>query len=176
MRSHDPNDSASLSSASPGALDEFAAEAPDRCVRERVPVAGGAFSLECDAQPEPERSVSGPLFEIAPAEVSDDRGQPLSRIEAREARRRNGRRAPGRRVATPVVAVRNSMTRVRTTVENGARHASTAAARHLVGVRQRSIDSAAFVSQRTSSAVRHGRRVARRLALRMGRRAVASRS
>ena len=174
MRSHDPSDSASPSSSS--ALDEFAAETPDRSVRERAPLAGGVFSLECEAQPEPELSVSGPLLDFAPAEVSHDRGQPLSRIEAREARRRNGRKVPGRRLATPVVAVKNSMTRVRTTVEGGARYASTAAARHVVGVRQRSIDSAAFVSQRTSSAVRHGRRLARQLALRMGRRAAASRT
>jgi len=126
MRSHDPADSPSAPPVDARPLDEFATE---------------------DA-PEPERLVSAPLINIAPAEVAGDRElEPLSRNEATEARRRNRRRSPRRRLAIPTAALREGVKEVCSTS-----------------------------SQRTSSAVRESRRASRRLVVRMRRRAIASRA
>ena len=144
MRSHAPDDSVSNPHAS-NALDEFAVEDGER-----------------QTQPEPALPVSGALLQLAPADAPREGIQePLSRIEAREAReavRRKERRSSSKRFAIPVVAVRDRMTDACTSVKDRARRVSTAAVGRVAAVNKRSIDSG------------------RRLALRMQRRAAASRA
>ena len=153
------------------ALDEFAAETADQSPEKASP--DGVFCFETEAEPEPELSVKGTLLEIEPAAVSHSAPEPLSRIDARSARRR---RSAGRRLATRFVAERNLITEAGSTIKDSAERASTAAARRVAAARERSGDLAAVVSKRTSDAIRHGRRAARRLALRMQTRAAASRA
>jgi hypothetical protein len=151
MRSRNPDDSGSNSRAR--ALDEFAVEDCEGFVTANSDTADGVFCFECEAQPEPGLSVSGSLIEIAPAEVARSSGlEPLSRIEMR----RNKRRSLGRRLATRVVPVWDAV------------------ACGVAGVKRRSVDSAAVVSQRTSDALRHGKRATHQLALRMQQRTTAS--
>jgi len=69
MRLSDSDDSASGSCA-PGALDEFAAEDVNPSAVASASAADGVFCFECEPQPEPRLSVSGPLLDIAPAHVS----------------------------------------------------------------------------------------------------------
>ena len=167
----DDRDSPSPSSNA-GALDEFAAETADQSP-EKSARPDGVFCFESEAEPEPELSVQGTLLEIAPAAVSHSAPEPLSRIDARSARRRP---SVGRRLATRVLAEHDRMTDAGSAVKDGAERAATAAARRVAAARERSVDVAAAVSTRASHAIRHSRRAARRLALRMQRRAAASRA
>src|SRR5688572_2179302 len=114
---------------------------------------------ERQTEPEPALPVGGSLLQVAPAEAPREGIQePFSRIEAREVMRQSRRKSPGRRFAVPAVAVRDSVTEACTSVKDRARRASTAAVGGVAAVKTRSIDSG------------------RRLALRMQRRAAASRA
>ena len=137
MRTDDRDSPSSSSNA--GALDEFAAETADQLAEKSAPP-DGVFCFESEAEPEPELSVNGTLLEIAPAAVSHSDPEPLSRIEARSARRR---RSVGRRLATRFVAERNLITEAGSTIKDSAERASTAAARRVAAARERSGDLAA---------------------------------
>jgi hypothetical protein len=176
MPSHAPDDSLIAPSAS-DALDEFAVEDRARSVSQTPDGADGVFCFKCEAQPEPTLSVSASLLDLAPANAPHEGiREPLSRIEAKEAMRRNSRRSPGNRFAVTGVAVRNRVTRVSVTVKSGTGRTTSAAARRLAGVKRRAIESAASVSQRTSGVARNVKRKVRRLALRMQSRTEASRA
>jgi ketosteroid isomerase-like protein len=110
-------------------------------------------------------SVGGSLLDLAPAS-SPHVGlqEPLSRIEAKQARRQNRRKSRRQRFA-PVIAVRDR-----------AQRASSAAARRAAGVRRRALESAASLPRRTSGVARHTKQKVRQLALQMQRRADASRA
>jgi hypothetical protein len=97
---------------SPRALDEFAPERTFADAAASTP-AGGVFSFACEPEREPRMSSSGSLLDIkavAPPQPTSS-PRPLSRREARQARRQERRLSRWRPLVEAAVAVRDWMRR-----------------------------------------------------------------